>query len=54
MHHLMLDVKTLDIKPSAVVLMVAAVVSDPKAGELGAEFEPQWTARKLNPAEASA
>ncbi|MDU7470488.1 MAG: 3'-5' exoribonuclease, partial [Serratia marcescens] len=35
MHHLMLDIETLDIKPSAVILVVAAVFCDPRTGELG-------------------
>lgn len=39
MHHLMLDIETLDVTPSAVILAVAAVFFDPKTGELGAEFD---------------
>jgi len=38
MHHLMLDIETLDTKPSAVILSVAAVFFDPRTGKLGAEF----------------
>jgi hypothetical protein len=49
MHHLMLDIETLDIKPSAVILVVAAVFFDPKTGQLGAEFENAVSSQKDQP-----
>ncbi|MFI8416920.1 3'-5' exonuclease [Serratia sp. NPDC078593] len=49
MHHLMLDIETLDIKPSAVILVIAAVFFDPKTGELGAEFETAINCQKDQP-----
>lgn len=49
MHHLMLDIETLDIKPSAVILVVAAVFFDPRTGELGAEFEAAISSQKDQP-----
>ncbi len=54
MHHLMLDIETLDIKPSAVILVVAAVFFDPQTGQLGAEFENAVSSQKISPAEPSA
>lgn len=54
MHHLMLDIETLDIKPSAVILVVAAVFFDPRTGELGAEFEAAVSSQKDQPVEPSA
>lgn len=38
MHHLMLDIETLDIAPSAVILSVAAVFFDPLTGQLGEHY----------------
>lgn len=49
MHHLMLDIETTDIKPSAVILVVAAVFFDPRTGELGAEFEAAVSSQKDQP-----
>lgn len=49
MHHLMLDIETLDIKPSAVILVVAAVFFDPRTGELGAEFRAAVSSQKDQP-----
>ncbi|WP_337262328.1 MULTISPECIES: 3'-5' exonuclease [unclassified Serratia (in: enterobacteria)] len=49
MHHLMLDIETLDIAPSAVILVVAAVFFDPKTGKLGAEFEAAINSQKDQP-----
>lgn len=49
MHHLMLDIETLDIKPSAVILVVAAVFFDPQTGQLGAEFENAVNSQKDHP-----
>lgn len=49
MHHLMLDIETLDIKPSAVILVVAAVFFDPQTGQLGAEFENAVSSQKDQP-----
>jgi hypothetical protein len=45
----MLDIETLDIKPSAVILVIAAVFFDPKTGELGAEFETSVNSQKEQP-----
>lgn len=49
MHHLMLDIETLDTVPSAVILVVAAVFFDPKTGQLGAEFEAAVSCQKAQP-----
>ena len=49
MHHLMLDIETPDIKPSAVIPVVAAVFFDPRTGELGAEFEAAVSSQKDQP-----
>jgi len=49
MHHLMLDIETLDIKPSAVILVVAGVFFDPRTGQLGAEFETAVSSQKAQP-----
>ncbi|QNK34499.1 3'-5' exoribonuclease [Serratia sp. JUb9] len=46
MHHVMLDIETLDVKPSAVILVVAAVFFDPKTGQLGEEFEAAVSPQK--------
>ncbi|WP_273876680.1 3'-5' exonuclease, partial [Serratia marcescens] len=37
------------IKPSAVILVVAAVFFDPRTGELGAEFEAAVSSQKDQP-----
>ena len=49
MHHLMLDIETLDVTPSAVILVVAAVFFDPKTGKLGAEFEATVNSQQEQP-----
>lgn len=40
-NHLMLDIETLDLKPTAAVLSIAATFFDPFTGQLGASFERQ-------------
>ena len=49
MNHLMLDIETLDITPSAVILVVAGVFFNPKTGELGAEFEAAVNSQQEQP-----
>jgi hypothetical protein len=49
MHHLMLDIETLDIKPSAVILTIAAVFFDPQTGSLGAQLECFISSEKEQP-----
>lgn len=46
MHHLMLDIETLDTTPSAVLLSVAAVFFEPMTGELGESFTAQVSPQK--------
>ncbi|URC22615.1 3' exoribonuclease [Serratia phage vB_SmaM-Kashira] len=40
-NHLMLDIETLDLKPTAAVLSIAATLFDPLTGELGESFNKQ-------------
>lgn len=49
MNHLMLDIETLDITPSAVILVVAGVFFNSKTGELGAEFEAAVNSQQEQP-----